>query len=85
MGAPRIILQLVSSMLCQSTFFTGKLYKPEGNFVDERHRHRYEVNPKKVHLFVEKGFVFVGKDTEGVRMEIMELQGMRLAMIVRLS
>ncbi|XP_077977884.1 CTP synthase 1-like [Glandiceps talaboti] len=42
-------------------------------FVEERHRHRYEVNPKKVSSFEEKGMKFVGHDVEGERMEIMEL------------
>ncbi|XP_031575221.1 CTP synthase 1-like [Actinia tenebrosa] len=51
-----------------------KLYKNVDS-VEERHRHRYEVNPKKVHDFEEKGMKFVGKDIEGERMEIMELQG----------
>ena len=55
--------------------YVGKLYQPKGDFVDERHRHRYEVNPDYIHLFEEKGFMFVGQDMEGLRMEIMELYG----------
>ncbi|XP_070568114.1 CTP synthase 1-like [Ptychodera flava] len=42
-------------------------------YVEERHRHRYEVNPKLVSQFEEKGMKFVGHDVEGERMEIMEL------------
>lgn len=43
--------------------------------VEERHRHRYEVNPKYVPDFEKEGLRFVGQDVEGERMEIMELQG----------
>uniref|UniRef100_A0A1D1YV64 CTP synthase n=1 Tax=Anthurium amnicola TaxID=1678845 RepID=A0A1D1YV64_9ARAE len=42
--------------------------------VSERHRHRYEVNPKYVQMFEEKGLHFVGRDETGERMEIMELK-----------
>ena len=34
---------------------------------------RYEVNPKYVPEFESHGMKFVGRDTENVRMEIMEL------------
>ncbi|CAN1828609.1 CTP synthase [Linum perenne] len=49
-----------------------KLY---GNktFVDERHRHRYEVNPDMVARFEDAGLSFTGKDETGRRMEIIEL------------
>ncbi|XP_061483195.1 CTP synthase 2 isoform X6 [Rhineura floridana] len=42
-------------------------------FVEERHRHRYEVNPELTHFFEDKGLRFVGHDTEGKRMEVIEL------------
>lgn len=42
--------------------------------VMERHRHRYEVNPKLVDQIEEKGLKFVGKDETGARMELLELQ-----------
>ncbi|BHF59517.1 CTP synthase 1 [Sparganum proliferum] len=39
-----------------------------------RHRHRYEVNPEKIHEFESHGFAFIGRDAaEGNRMEIGEL------------
>ena len=41
--------------------------------VDERHRHRWEVNPKLVPKFEEAGFRFVGQDETAERMEIFEL------------
>tara|TARA_B100000212_G_scaffold132573_2_gene99472 strand:+ start:2432 stop:4048 length:1617 start_codon:yes stop_codon:yes gene_type:complete len=43
--------------------------------VDERHRHRYEVNPDLINQIEEKGLVFVGKDETGQRCEIFELEG----------
>ena len=42
--------------------------------ISERHRHRYEVNPKYVDQLHEAGLTFVGKDTTGQRMEILELK-----------
>ena len=43
--------------------------------IEERHRHRYEVNPKLIDQFEAEGMRFVGRDTENVRMEVMELSG----------
>lgn len=40
----------------------------------ERHRHRYEVNPKLIDQIEEKGFYFIGKDSTESRMEIFELK-----------
>jgi len=41
--------------------------------VEERHRHRYEVNPSMTAEFEKEGMRFVGQDVEGNRMEIIEL------------
>ncbi|XP_035910855.1 CTP synthase [Anopheles stephensi] len=41
--------------------------------IDERHRHRYEVNPKYVAQLEQNGMRFVGTDAEQERMEVMEL------------
>ena len=41
--------------------------------VEERHRHRYEVNPSYVSQFEKAGLKFVAQDETGVRMEILEL------------
>jgi CTP synthase len=41
--------------------------------IHERHRHRYEVNPEMVAELESAGMRFVGRDTEGERMEIIEL------------
>ena len=43
--------------------------------VDERHRHRYEVNPELIKQIEEAGLKYVGKDETGQRCEIMELDG----------
>ncbi|KAK1380309.1 hypothetical protein POM88_027053 [Heracleum sosnowskyi] len=50
---------------------SAKLY---GNrsFIDERHRHRYEVNPDMVPQLERAGFLFTGKDETGQRMEDMK-------------
>nr|XP_009394136.1 PREDICTED: CTP synthase-like isoform X2 [Musa acuminata subsp. malaccensis] len=53
---------------CKSAKLYGKV-----SFVDERHRHRYEVNPDMVPEFEKAGLAFVGKDETGKRMEIIEL------------
>lgn len=52
---------------------TASLYDGEP-VVDERHRHRYEVNPHYVQQVESKGLKFVGQDERGQRMEIAELQ-----------
>lgn len=40
----------------------------------ERHRHRYEVNPKYVDQLERAGLHFVGRDESGKRMEVLELK-----------
>ena len=45
-----------------------------GESVDERHRHRYEVNPDIIEDIEAAGLVFVGKDETGQRCEIFELK-----------
>lgn len=53
------------------------LYALYGNAerIEERHRHRYEVNPKYIPDFEAAGLKFVGHDVDGQRMEIVELEG----------
>ncbi|XP_044468705.1 CTP synthase isoform X1 [Mangifera indica] len=51
---------------------SAKLYG-NARFVDERHRHRYEVNPDMVSQLESAGLSFVGRDESGQRMEIIEL------------
>ncbi|KAH1188568.1 CTP synthase 2 [Glycine max] len=53
---------------------SAKLYG-NASFVDERHRHRYEVNPDMISQLESAGLSFVGKDETGKRMEIVEFPG----------
>ena len=38
--------------------------------IQERHRHRYEVNPKYIDQIQAKGLIFTGHDFKKERMEI---------------
>jgi len=51
----------------------NKLYNSEK--VEERHRHRYEVNPEYVNKLEKKDLVFSGRSPDDVLMEFMELKG----------
>jgi CTP synthase len=51
-----------------------KLYNDQ-NKVYERHRHRYEVNPKYVEILEKNGLVFSGRSPDGILMEFLELPG----------
>ena len=42
--------------------------------INERHRHRWEVNPAYVETLESAGMNFVGRDDSGRRMEILELR-----------
>ena len=44
------------------------------NTINERHRHRYEVNPAYIERLKTAGLDFIGKDDRGERMEILELR-----------
>jgi CTP synthase len=66
LGSRRTVLETVDCI-------AAKLYQAE-QYVHERHRHRYEVNPTLVPELEAKGLKFVGKDETGQRMEIVELQ-----------
>ncbi|CAN6341179.1 unnamed protein product [Urochloa humidicola] len=65
LGSRRTFFQINN---CKS----AKLYG-NASYVDERHRHRYEVNPDMVPEFEKAGLSFVGRDESGRRMEIIEL------------
>ncbi|XP_073007315.1 uncharacterized protein [Typha latifolia] len=65
LGSRRTYFQVTG---CKS----AKLYG-NASYVDERHRHRYEVNPDMVPEFEKAGLLFVGRDESGERMEIIEL------------
>ena len=60
-------------IFCENAPLTTFVFKDQ---VEERHRHRYEVNPDLIDEFESAGMKFVGRDTDtGRRMEIMELEG----------
>lgn len=46
----------------------------EAETMDERHRHRYEVNPDYIEELESVGLHFIGKDETGRRMEVVELK-----------
>ncbi|XP_061597195.1 CTP synthase 1-like [Cololabis saira] len=65
LGKRRTLFKSSSSVL-------RKLYR-DAEYVEERHRHRFEVNAELKSPFEDKGFHFVGQDVEGERMEVIEL------------
>ncbi|KAF2286838.1 hypothetical protein GH714_031481 [Hevea brasiliensis] len=65
LGSRRTYFQV---MECKSAKLCGNR-----SFIDERHRHRYEVNPDMVSRLEDAGLSFTGKDETGQRMEIVEL------------
>nr|AFK46000.1 unknown [Medicago truncatula] len=67
LGSRRTYFQVAD---CKS----AKLYG-NASFIDERHRHRYEVNPDMISQLETAGLTFVGKDETGRRMEIVEMRG----------
>jgi len=50
-----------------------RLYGTTG--INERHRHRYEVNPDYISEIEKKGLLFTGSSDNGRRMEVAELPG----------
>lgn len=47
---------------------------PSPLIINERHRHRWEVNPAYVETLESAGLNFIGRDDSGKRMEILELK-----------
>jgi len=65
-------LGLRRSIIKEGTI-ASKLYKG-AKFVDERHRHRYEVNPKMIADIEKAGLIFSAHDIKKERMEMIELK-----------
>lgn len=65
LGSKKVMVK--PDTLAYSIYGTSEIY--------ERHRHRYEVNPKYIEAFNKAGLIFSGTDEEGIRMEIAELRG----------
>ncbi|XP_070170780.1 CTP synthase 1-like [Polyergus mexicanus] len=60
---------------CNNNSVLKKLYDNK-DVIEERHRHRYEINPDYVPDLEAAGLKFVGRDDdENIRMEIAELEG----------
>eukprot|EP00924_Labyrinthula_sp_SR-Ha-C_P010783 maker-scaffold_35-snap-gene-1.57-mRNA-1 protein AED:0.24 eAED:0.24 QI:44/1/1/1/0.5/0.33/3/19/607 len=74
LGARTTLLSDVVGKKSLAKALYSKYLGKEVNEVVERHRHRYEVNPKYVKQLEETGLSFVGKDESGERMEIVEMQ-----------
>lgn len=55
------------------SFFAGKRLPKPTVSIKERHRHRYEVNPKYIERLEKAGLVFSGRSPDGTLMEIAEL------------
>jgi len=55
------------------SYFGGKRLEKATTFIKERHRHRYEVNPRYIKKLQDAGLVFSGTSPDGVLMEIAEL------------
>lgn len=62
-----------TSIFCQKESVLFKLYGCQDR-VDERHRHRYEVNPDFVKDFENAGLRIVAKDETGRRMEMIDIK-----------
>ena len=55
------------------SYFAGKKLPKATVSIKERHRHRYEVNPKYIERLEKAGLVFSGRSPDGTLMEIAEL------------
>ncbi len=55
------------------SYFAGKKLPKLTTTIKERHRHRYEVNPKYIDRLEKAGLMFSGKSPDGTLMEIAEL------------
>ena len=67
---------LKQGTISYSSYSDSKNYKLQTKnykLINERHRHRYEVNPEYIKEIEKKGIVFSGVSPDGVLMEIAEL------------
>jgi CTP synthase len=71
LGSRRTVFK---NKMCLAAMLYSGIYGEDLDYVDERHRHRYEVNPKYVPELERTGLAFVGQDAEsGQRQEILEI------------
>jgi CTP synthase len=72
-GTLRLGLKSTQFRVPLETSIVAQLYGGHNERIEERHRHRYEVNPSYVPLLEAKGLRFVAQDATRTRMEIIEL------------
>jgi len=67
--------KLAKGSIAQEAYsqFAGKPLPKPTTLIKERHRHRYEVNPKYIDRIEKAGLLFSGKSPDGTLMEIAEL------------
>ncbi len=67
--------KLMKGTIAQEAYsqFAGKKLPKATTMIKERHRHRYEVNPKYIERLEKAGLVFSGRSPDGTLMEIAEL------------
>jgi CTP synthase len=65
--------RLKKGSLAEAAYRNGSRNGPKTLTIYERHRHRYEVNPKYVEKLEKAGLVFSGRSPDGRLMEIAEL------------
>ncbi len=67
--------KLKSGSIAQESYsyFDGKRLSKPTTMIKERHRHRYEVNPKYIDRLEKAGLLFSGTSPDGTLMEIAEL------------
>jgi CTP synthase len=63
-------LGLKKSIICHKKSLAYQIYN--SSTIYERHRHRYEVNPKYIHIIEENNLCFSGQDESGNCMDIVE-------------
>ncbi|KAI8024931.1 CTP synthase [Camellia lanceoleosa] len=68
---PNPVVIFIPNVLALYYIFLSYSFARNTEYVDERHRHRYEVNPDMIDMLEEAGLKFVGKDESGKRMERM--------------
>jgi CTP synthase len=68
-----LVCIIFEDLIFNVAFLIEKLYGNKDS-IDERHRHRYEVNPTYIDAFENSGMKFVGRSDDNERMEILELE-----------
>ncbi|KAH7308455.1 CTP synthase [Stachybotrys elegans] len=67
-------LQAPGSLPAESALTESAIATAADPVIQERHRHRYEVNPACIQSLEDCGLHFIGRDDSGQRMEVLELK-----------